>query len=163
MDYVKETLRRQSAAWLALFGGNETASPEAAEEGGEPSALRQAETEARAVETAARSEAAARVLQDAAAEEPVRERLTGEGERLTGEEEWLTRRSSRAAPTWESGSGGSAAQVTGMESPGAESAQWEAEAALREGRGALETADARAISRRFERDARRYDGGFQFY
>lgn len=172
MDYVKETLQRQSAAWLALFGGSRMASPETVEEGGESSSARQTETGERSAERAAgsvftvtaqeaterltRDEMVKRSAWDAWTETPVQERQLRDRERLTQ----LVK---RAATAWENTGADKAAKAVEGESLAPESARWEAEAALREGRSDLETADARAISRRFERDARRYDGGFIFY
>lgn len=154
MDFVNETMRRQGAAWLALFGG-ETETAEASETTGAAQPPRRREGEARRSEATGGEESAAEVTspqQRAQAETAQQELLRREGEQLLRQ----LRTSKAEGETAERG--GSA-----TESLAAESLNWEAEAARREGRSALETADARAISRRFERDARRYDGGFRFY
>lgn len=154
MNYVEQVMQRQSAAWLALFGGEREPAEETAAE-----PLRRKERDrARAAEAAAESE------ETGETEERLPGRMQAEQELLIRGREKLLRELTfaRTAARESEESGG--AQKTGRtESLAAEGAHWETEAALREGRSDLETADARAISRRFERDARRYDGGFIFY
>lgn len=154
MDFVNETMRRQGAAWLALFGG-ETETAEASETTEAAQPPRRREREAQRSEATGGEESAAEVTSPQQREQT--ETAQQESQRREGERLLRALRASKAEgePTE---SGGSA-----RESLAAESLGWEAEAARREGRSALETADARAISRRFERDARRYDGGFRFY
>lgn len=155
MNYVEQAMQRQSAAWLALFGGGSEPAEETAEE-----PLRRKETErARMAETTAAENAEAGETEDRPSG-----RTQAERELLIRGRETLLRELTFArAAAQESEEGGGARRAGGSESLAAEGAHWEAEAALREGRSDLETADARAISRRFERDARRYDGGFIFY
>lgn len=153
MDFVNETMRRQGAAWLALFGG-ETETAEASQTAEAAQPPRRREGEVSGSEATDGGENAAEVTspqQREQAETAQQETLHREGEQLL--------RALRTSKT----EGVPTASGSATEELAEESLNWEAEAAQREGRSALETADARAISRRFERDARRYDGGFQFY
>ncbi|MGM9619325.1 MAG: hypothetical protein ACI3W8_05790 [Oscillospiraceae bacterium] len=187
MDYVKETLQRQSALWRALLSGG--GSGMTAEEDAErQSVTAPAGEEEDFFSTAGNGAAAetmgsaARTLSAMAAAPEVTpmgaETDTGEAaaQRESGEsaaEQELLRRSRErlltemslpdASETVEGAEAANRKTAWSGEALAAETAQWQAEAALRQGRGDLETADARAISRRFERDARRYDGGFIFY
>ncbi len=165
MDYVKETLQRQNGLWLALFGGGreerEAAEPQQERLLRERSA---ADPAARRSEDTYAGEERGAPLRETA--ESLRERAETRSERellLRGRETVLRELAFRHGKAAEAGADQAQGRGQRAETPDAETARWEAEAALREGRNDLETADARAISRRFERDARRYDGGFVFY
>lgn len=187
MDYVKETLQRQSALWRALLsgGGSDMAAQEESERqsmtasaGGEEEPLLPAAGNGTA---AASPGGAARALRETAAPEGATAGTEADAGRVTAQresgetaaEQELLRRSRErlltemslpdASRTEEREAAAGKKTVWSEGTLAAETAQWQAEAALRQGRSDLETADARAISRRFERDARRYDGGFIFY
>ncbi len=154
MNYVEQVMQRQSAAWLALFGGGSESAEETAAE-----THRRKETErARTAETTAENGAAGGTDGRPSGRTQAEQELL-----IRGREQLLRELAFARAAAQESEESGGARKAGRSESLAAESAHWEAEAALREGRSDLETADARAISRRFERDARRYDGGFIFY
>lgn len=167
MNYVEQVMQRQSAAWLALFGGGSESAEEAAEatepirrESRETTDYRRTanglaeDTSADAAESVEIGESERRPSGRTRAEEELL---------IRGREKLLRELAFARISTQENEESGGARKAGKSESLAAESAHWEAEAALREGRSDLETADARAISRRFERDARRYDGGFIFY
>lgn len=154
MNYVEQVMQRQSAAWLALFGGGSEPAEETAEE-----PLRRKEAErARAAETTEERAAAGETEDRPAGRTQAEQELL-----IRGREKLLRERVFARTAAQESEESGGARSGGRSESLATEGAHWETEAALREGRSDLETADARAISRRFERDARRYDGGFIFY
>ena len=173
MDYVKETLQRQSAVWLALFGGSEEIDALEMEQESVAKINRepwQSETDPARTALELREEANAAKLITADGvflgrnADEIREMTQTERELLQrGREKFL-----RELVFQRQAEQGEEETVRGRSSSrqeklAAENAGWEAEVSRREGRSNLETADARAISRRFERDARRYDGGFVFY
>lgn len=154
MNYIEQVMQRQNAAWLALFGGGSESAEETA---AEPLHRKETERDRAAEMTAENAEAGE-------TEERPADRTRAEQELLIrGREQLLRELSFVRTAAQESEESGGMQKAGRSESLAAESAHWETEAALREGRSNLETADARAISRRFERDARRYDGGFIFY
>ncbi len=160
MDYVKETLQRQSGLWLALFGGSEDIETT---ESRQEQVLREKRQAEQTVFPAynSREQVGETGMANRAAEH---DGTRAEEELLVRGRETLLREQAFQRPAEEeSGVSRTERRVQRAEAVSAETARWEAEAALREGRHDLETADARAISRRFERDARRYDGGFVFY
>ena len=157
MDYVKETLQRQNGLWLALFGGGEKT--EAAEAQQEQILRERTLTEQMMLHSGD-------FPREETREERVWERGSARAQEellLRGRESLLRELAFRRREDAESDAARTESRAQKMEVANAELARWEAEAAMREGRSDLETADARAISRRFERDARRYDGGFVFY
>ncbi len=170
MNYVKETLQRQSGLWLAFFGGSEEIDAAEPERRKMARQERIDEGELLRRELRMRQEADGEAPADATAEEPAGEFRRENSETgaqqellLRGREKILRELAFQRTAEEEERGNGRERKAAQAEQADPETARWEAEAALREGRNDLETADARAISRRFERDARRYDGGFIFY
>jgi hypothetical protein len=160
MNYVKETLQRQNGLWLALFGGSEEIEVSAPQQ-------EQILTQKRMAE-----QGTVLPIRDGDADIAVgtakstQERIGTQSEQellQRGRETLLRELAFRRKEDKEAGADRAGSNTRSAEAVDMELARWEAEAAQREGRRDLETADARAISRRFERDARRYDGGFVFY
>lgn len=178
MDYVSETMQRQTMLWRGLFGterGGEEAKRERERRGGSVSRERE-EVRRENVRERMTLRRERRVAQSQGAGESEREgeraeaAMTAEGERAERWEENALRRGDIGAaepsgvrqdgsgertmstPAWRRGDGGDAAG--------------ESVTLLRQrtsARHAADTAQARELSRQFERDARRYDGGFIFY
>ena len=184
MEYIRETLERQQAALRRLLLGERTGgSPEAGREAppaGDRLPPQESRTEQRAFrELAAQETAALRRGSEASADESGR---APPGERETrasaqGPEAWemldqaLLRRSAmRRSATGDPELAGAGIPAVPPEAgrtapapPAAETADLltiSAESRWRDGGGG---AEAKALSRAFQRDARRYDGGFRLY
>ena len=160
MNYVKETLQRQNGLWLALFGGSEEIEVSAPQQ--EQILVRKRIAEQ---EDAPRGRDGNGDIAGGAGRSTQEQIGTRSEQELLqrGRETLLRELAFRGKEDKEAGEDRAESSTRSAEAVDMELARWEAEAAQREGRRDLETADARAISRRFERDARRYDGGFVFY
>ena len=184
MEYIRETLERQQAALRRLLLGERTGgSPEAGREApsaGDRLPPQESRTEQRAFrELAAQETAELRRGSEASADES-RRALPGEREtRASAQvpEAWemldqaLLRRSAmRRSATGDPELAGTGIPAVPPEAgrtapvpPAAEAADLltiSAESRWRDGGGG---AEAKALSRAFQRDARRYDGGFRLY
>ena len=181
MEYIRETLERQQAALgRLLLGERNGGSPEAGREAppaGDRLPPQESRTEQRAFrELAAQETAALRRGSEASADESGR---APPGERETrasaqGPEAWamldqaLLRRSAmRRRATGDPELAGAGIPAVLPEAgriapapPAADLLTISAESRWRDGGGG---AEAKALSRAFQRDARRYDGGFRLY
>lgn len=171
MDYVKETLERQNAVWTALFVGSEEIEQWEQDVPGRESWIRQ--DNQGVWKQAAEQEETLHAGEKTAAEwSPLTDEFltNNEGLRelervLNREEARLLREAARQRRMER------AEQISAQEKEAAErktalleeAARWERENSKELTLGAVGVTDAQEISRRFERDARRYDGGFIFY
>lgn len=178
MDYIQEELLRQQRALAALMTGRDRPEPEWPESAIAPPPAAEDEREAPAgrpdpagagtvlrgpgKETPAWAVRAASVLGEGSGVGPEAGTAAAEMRRMAAAR-GLRRRNGGLLEKKDGGreiraaeSGGAAGHADGWPSRG--NLPWETAAPAGEG-----TADARALSRAIQRDARRYDGGFSLY